>query len=246
MATAAHVHPGPGPGSQPDRSPGAYCRPIGSIGTLNEGSLHAALKELYAEPGDEFEFALDGFVIDIRRRDRLIEIQTGSFGAMGRKLDRLLSGHRVLVVHPLAVETYLHKGEAKPRRSPKRRTLYSMFDELVSMPTLLDHPHFELEIVLTVEDRIQVEDADLRRRRGGWRTVDRRLREVRSRHRFRTVDDLVPLVPPELPAVFNTADLAAATGISRPSAQKMAFCLRATGLFDPVRRTRQGVEYRRR
>ena len=60
------------------------------IGTLNEGSLHAALKERYAEPGDEFEVPLDGFVIDIRRPGQLIEIQTSSFKAMGRKLDRLL------------------------------------------------------------------------------------------------------------------------------------------------------------
>ena len=64
---------------------------IADIGTLNESSLHAQLKQLLSEQGDEFEVDLDGFVIDIRRGDLLIEVQTGSFGAMGRKLDRLLT-----------------------------------------------------------------------------------------------------------------------------------------------------------
>ncbi|MDH3682126.1 MAG: hypothetical protein OEV40_19505, partial [Acidimicrobiia bacterium] len=61
---------------------------------MNEGSLHAELKDVFARPGDELEVELDGFVIDIRRGDTLIEIQTSSFAAMGRKLDHLLAGHR--------------------------------------------------------------------------------------------------------------------------------------------------------
>ena len=88
------------------------------IGTLNEGSLHAALKELYAEPGDRFELPLDRFVIDIARAELdselLIEIQTGSFGAMGRKLDFLLPDYRMLLVHPIANASYLVRGDAKP------------------------------------------------------------------------------------------------------------------------------------
>jgi len=75
-----------------------YAEPISGIGTLNESSLHAQLKELLMADGDEFEVDLDGFVIDIRRTDLLIEIQTSGFGSMGRKLDRLLSDHRMLLV----------------------------------------------------------------------------------------------------------------------------------------------------
>lgn len=223
----------------------AYHPPIGQIGTLNEGSLHAALKELYARPGDELEVPLEGFVIDIRRGDLLIEVQTSSFAAMGKKLDHLLATYRVIIVHPIAVETYLHKTGAKPRRSPKRSDVYGLFDELVSMPTLLDHPNLELEIVLVVVDKFQEADPTMRRRRGGWRTVDRQLREITARHRFVDVDDLLELVPVGLPDVFTTADLATGAGISRQAAQKMAYCLRSIGLFEPLERTRSGVRYRR-
>ena len=102
------------------KSPKTYSCPI-AIGTLNEGSLHAALKQLFAVEGDELEVDVGPFVADIRRGDLLIEIQTRSFGAIGPKLDRLLGHYRVQLVHPIAVETVLHKPGAKPRRSPRQR-----------------------------------------------------------------------------------------------------------------------------
>jgi hypothetical protein len=119
-----------------------------------------------------------------------------------------------------------------------------VFDELVSMPTLLDHPNLSLEVLLVAVDKHQEPDAALRRRRGGWRTVDQRLREVRSRHRFDAVEDLAALVPAGLPPRFTTAELACAAGTSRDRAQRMAYCLKANGLFEPVGRTREGILYR--
>lgn len=213
---------------------------------MNEGSLHAELKELYAEPGDEFEVELGGFVIDIRRGSTLIEIQTGSFAAMGKKLDHLLAEHRLLIVYPIAVATYLHRPStgAKPRRSPKKHDAYSVFDELVSMPTVLDHPNLSVEVVLAEVDKIQHADPAMRRNRGGWRTVDRRLRSIRNRLRFDGVADLAALVPGGLPERFTTAHLAEAADIPRDRAQRMAYCLRANGVFEPLERSRAGVIYR--
>lgn len=189
---------------------------------------------------------LGGFVIDIRRGSRLIEIQTVSFASMGKKLDHLLAEHQVLIVHPIAAVTYLSRPTTgrKPRRSPKKRDLYGLFDELVSMPTVLDHPNLSVEVVLAEVDKVQEQDPSMRRNRGGWRTVDRRLRSIRERHRFDEVGDLGSLIPPGLPATFTTAELASAAGTTRASAQRMAYCLRANGLFEPLERSRRGVIYR--
>lgn len=189
---------------------------------------------------------LDGFVIDILRDDTtLIEIQTGSFAAMGRKLDTLLPYHAMHIVHPIAVEIMLHKPGARPRRSPRKNNIYSLFDELVSMPTLLDHPNLTIEVALVSVDTHQVADPTLSRGRGGWRTVDRRLRDVVSRHPFSSIDDLTALVPTDLPEVFTTSDLARMASIPKARAQKMAYCLRANGLLVPLGRDRRGVHYRR-
>jgi len=218
------------------------------IGTLNEGSLHAALKDVYAEPGDRFELPLDRFIIDIARAEAdgqlLIEIQTGSFGAMGRKLDHLLPDHRILLVHPIAVASYLVRGENKPRRSPKKGSLYDLFGQLVSIPTLLDHPNLTLDIVLVNVDKVQEHDPKARRGRGGFRTVDRRLREVVESHRFESPTDLLRLVPEGLPDIFTTADLARLGPFSRPHAQQMAYCFKAIGFFEELDRTRAGINYR--
>ncbi|MEM7322743.1 MAG: hypothetical protein AAF531_06635 [Actinomycetota bacterium] len=190
------------------------------------------------------EVELDGFVIDIRRGDLLIEVQTGSFGAMGRKLDRLLTDYRIRLVHPIPTATYLQRPKAKPRRSPRKGSIHTVLDELVSIPTLLDHPNLTLEVWLVTVDKFQEHDPTARRGRGGWRTVDRRLREVESRHLFTTTDDLVALMPADLPDRFTTADIADAGSIGRDAAQKLAYCLRALERIEVTDRSRAGYVYR--
>lgn len=199
---------------------------------------------MLAQPGDELEFELDGFVIDIRRGDLLIEVQTGSFGAMGRKLDRLLGHYQIQLVHPVPIATYLHKPKAKPRRSPIKGTIYSVLDELVSIPTLLDHPNLTLDVVLVTVDKFQIHDPKARRGRGGWRTTDKKLRSVESTHRFASTDDLVALMPSGLPDRFTTADMAAGRELGRDAAQKLAYCLRALDRIEVIDRTKAGYVYR--
>lgn len=215
------------------------------IGTLNEGSLHAALKRLYAKPGDVFEVPRDRFIIDIVRdedlpTEQLIEIQTGSFGALGNKLDRLLSNHNILLVYPIAVSTILERADRSGRRSPKRGSIYQLFDQLVSLPTMLDHPNLELDVVLHTEIKKQVHDPSLRRRRGGYRTVDRHLVDVVETRRFRTIDDVAALAPSDLPQEFTTADIAGRSDMSRDAAQKLCYCLRSAGVYQVVKRTKAG------
>ena len=214
------------------------------IGTLNEGGLHAAIKDELAEPGDRFEVELDGFVIDLVRNDLLVEVQTGSFGAMGRKLDRLLGGPRLHLVHPIAVETWLVRAGKPTRKSPKRGSIYDLFPELASVPTLLDHPNLSLEVLLVQQDAHRVADPTARRGLGGWRTVDRRLRAIVDRQRFDSPADLLGLVPASLPPVFTTADLATAAAIPRRLAQAMAYCLRHNELLVELERRADGIRYR--
>lgn len=175
----------------------------------------------------------------------IIEIQTGSFGAMGDKLDRLLCEYRVQIVHPVALRTTLDRPPAKPRRSPKRESIYTVFDELISIPTLLDHPNLVLDVVLIEVTRHQVRDRAARRRRSGWRTVSHVLDRVLETVRLSDLAALGELLPTELAAEFTTADLAILCGIRRDQAQRMAYCLRSAGLLVPVDRRSEGIVYTR-
>ena len=215
-----------------------------NIGTQSEGSLHAALKLHMSQPGDRFEVPLGGFVVDIVRGDTLIEIQTGGFAAMGRKLDHLLADHHVHIVHPIAVDSWIERREHPTRKSPKHGCLHDVFGELVSVPTMLDHPNCTIEVLLVQVDVIKVEDPSMRRRRGGWRTVDRRLRGIVGRHGLRTPEDLVALLPDGLPGEWTTKDIADLGRLPRRTAQQMAYVLKANELVEELGRGRAGVRYR--
>jgi hypothetical protein len=217
-----------------------------SIATLNEGPLHAGLKAWYTREGDRTEVPVDGRQIDIVRGKLLIEIQTRSLASLRQKLERLLEDHHLVrLVLPVARERWILRVDRDDdrllsrRRSPKRGRLEHAFEELVSLPRLLAHPRFSLEILLTREEEVRRHEPGRAWRRRGWVVVERRLVEVLERHLFHDARDLERLLPPDLPAPFTTADLAERLEVSRDVAQKMAYCLSRAGVLrDEGRRGR--------
>jgi hypothetical protein len=222
-----------------------------SIGTLNENPLHAALKAWYARPGDAMEVALEGYVIDIVQGDQLVEIQTGAFSPIGRKLARLVIDHRVRLVHPIAAQKWIVKvGEdgdvVSRRRSPKRGMICDVFKPLVSIPDLLDHPHFELEVLLIEMEERQQYDGKRGWRRGGWVVTERKLLGVMDRQIFTSAAAVADLLPATLVTPFTTADLAADLKIPRRLAQQMAYCLRQMKQVDVVGKAGKTMLYQKR
>jgi hypothetical protein len=218
------------------------------IGTLNEKSLHAALKEYYALPRDEFEVPLEGFHIDLVRNGLLVEFQTGNFGAMKRKLASLVGDYRVRLVHPIAAEKWIVKvdGEGKTlsrRKSPKRGCVDEVFAELVYLPALLAERNFSLEVLMIREEEVRRHDKR-KWRRAGWATAERRLLDVVDRWVFDQPADLADLLPDDLPAEFTTADIAAGLGKPLSLAQKTAYCLRHCGALIPAGKQGRHTLYR--
>ncbi len=210
-----------------------------NIGTLNENPLHAALKRWYAAPGDRLEVPLHGYVIDLIHDDLLVEIQTGAFSPIARKLSTLLESHALRLVHPLAQTKWIVKlGDdgttVSRRKSPKRGRLHDIFAPLTAIPHLLDHPRFELEVLLIEMEEIQRFDGKRGRRRKGWVVDERRLLAVHERHRLDTPLATAQLLPDDLPVPFSTADLSQQLHMPRRLAQQMAYCLRKMGRIQIV------------
>ena len=209
---------------------------MSGIGTLNEKPLHASLKEWYAEPGDQFEVAVDGFQIDIVRDDLLLEIQTRGFASIKRKMATLVRSHPVRLIYPVAEEKWIVKmpvdehDEVTRRKSPKRGRMEDMFREMVSFPKLLTNSNFSLEVLLTREEEQRRYEENRHWRRRGWATEERRLLEVVGRRVFENPADWGALIPEELEQ-FTTRDLAEAKGMRVSLAQKMAYCLRNVGVI---------------
>jgi hypothetical protein len=223
---------------------------MSGIGLINEKPLHASLKQWYARPGDRFEVPVDGFVIDIVRDGLLIEIQTRNFYAISAKLSRLTRSYEVRLVYPVVQEKWIvrlaqnNRGTVIRRKSPKRGRLEDLFAELVSIPQLLSHPNFSLEILMIREEEIRRYDGRRRRwRRRGWVIEGRRLVEVVDRRLFGNSADWLAFVPYGLQS-FTTKDLATVMDTRRDLAQKMAYCLRQANMIELIGKQGRANLYR--
>ncbi len=219
------------------------------IGTLNEGPLHASLKEWYAEDGDRTEVEVDGYLVDIVRGDLLIEIQTGNFSSIRSKLASLVSQHPVRLVYPIAQDKWIVRlgkdgGDILGRRkSPKHGTVTDLFDEMVRIPTLLGAPGFSVEVLLTQEEEFRQHRPGRAWRRKGWVTVERRLVDVLDGRVFERPADLADLLPEPLEEPFTTADISDAMGIRRRQAQRAAYCLRKSEAIRMVGKEGNAILY---
>ncbi len=212
----------------------------GGIGVRNEKSLHAALKQWYVRPSDQLEVKVDGFVVDIVSADRLIESQTRNLAAIRRKLCTLLERHPVRLVYPIAREKWIVRttGSGKKivgrRKSPKVGHLSDLFEELVSIPELINHENFALEIALIQEEEIRRADG-----RGSWRhrgqsIHDRRLLQVIETVTFERKEDFLRFLPEGLDQPFSNQSLGRRTGSSIYAVRQMTYCLKRMGAIEQV------------
>lgn len=212
------------------------------IGTLQERSLHAGLKEWYKEPGDCVETEVDGYVIDIVRENLLIEIQTTSFSIIKAKLRDLLTRHDVRLVYPVISEKYIVKetpdgsGVIERRLSPKKESFHDIFYEMVYLPRLIEDPRFSIDVLQVRAEETRRRDGHGSWRRRGWSIIDTELVEVVDRQLFASPSDLLRLIPQDLTDPFTNAELA--ERIKRPSAlaRKMTYTLRKIGIVKLVGR----------
>ena len=219
------------------------------IGLLNEKPLHASLKQWYAQPGDRLEVPVDGFVIDIVRDDLLIEIQTRNFASINSKLFKLTRSYEVRLVYPVIQEKWIirtapgKRGITVRRKSPKRGRLEDLFWELVSIPQLLSHPNFSLEVLMITAEEVRRYDGKRRWRSKGWVIEGRRLLDVLDRRVFGASADWLAFVPNGLQS-FTTKDLATVANTRRDLAQKMAYCLRQARMIDLIGKQGRANLYR--
>ncbi len=224
---------------------------MNAIGTLNEKPLHAALKARYEQVGDLTEVPKQGYVIDLVRGTELIEVQTRNFSAIKSKLRCLLADNPVRLIYPIAQQKWIVKepkdGHSLPqrRKSPKQGKLVHVFDEWVSFPELICHPNFTLLVVLIEEEEVRRYDGNKSWRRKGWVSHERRLLKVVSEALFEVPEDVASLIPNDLPDGFTTGHLAKALGVSRRTAQKMAYCLRRMEQLVPTGKSGNAIVYQR-
>jgi hypothetical protein len=134
-------------------------------------------------------------------------------------------------VHPVAVEKWITKVEAdgatevSRRKSPKRGSLYDLFDELVSFPQFFLNPRFSVEVVLVKEEELRCEDGKGSWRRKGTSIRDHLLLDVAGIHVFRSARDFLELLPANWSGPSTNRELAKALKQPYFRIARMTYCL---------------------
>ena len=210
------------------------------INTYNEKSLHGEIKEFLLQLNDLLEEPYKGFIIDIKRDDLLIEIQTKSLNALRKKLTKLLDINKIRIVHPIILNkeiillssenTILHK-----RLSPKHGNLTDIFEELIYIHDLFRHMNLEIQLLLVTVQEFRKDDGQGSWRRRGISIIDSKLKEIHENHLIKDAIQLLKFLPNELfNSKFTTRDLSSTMAISMNRAQKICYCLKKLDLIKPV------------
>jgi hypothetical protein len=204
-----------------------------TIGTNNESSLHRTLKFEYAGPDGKTEETAGEFVADGKRADgEYIEVQTGSFGPLKKKVKELALKNKVRIIHPIAqkktIEVYKpgKKGVLLYRRkSPLKGTLWNLFDALMYAPELplLRGVSVEAVMVDVIEKRVKDGKGSWRRR--GISIKDRALTSWHESVHFKKPADYLRFVPFKKKEEFTTSSLSQRAGINIETAQKALYAL---------------------
>ncbi|MDR0946425.1 MAG: hypothetical protein LBM87_01575 [Ruminococcus sp.] len=125
-----------------------------SVGTLNEHSVHSFLKRYYETESDAHEIKIGRFVADIVGESGIIEIQTGSFDRLQKKLKAFTEYARVTVVYPIYTKRkVIFPSNGRNYTSPKHDTIYKIFGEIYKIKDFIKNPNVSFIIAeLTVNE----------------------------------------------------------------------------------------------
>jgi predicted transcriptional regulator len=205
---------------------------------------------MLAKPGDTLEAKVGGKVVDIlTSTGDIVEIQTGNFGKIRDKVRLLSQDRRIRIVHPviglrIIVQLDAASGaELSRRKSPKRESYYSIFEELIHFPDLFDSGNLQLEVMLVEVEELRTKDGQ-----GSWRRrfqsiLDKRLSTHTGTMVFERKQDLLRLLPQKIHNGFTSSELALETGIPMSLAQKMAYVLKKNGLIKEEGRRKRAYVY---
>jgi len=222
-----------------------------SIGTKNESSLHRTLKYQYAGTGGKTEAAVGDFVADgINALGEYIEVQTGSFAPLIKKVKEFTSLGKVRIIHPIAVTKKIEVCDKKGRflyrrKSPKKGSHWDIFDALLHAPELPLNKRVTIELVMldVIEKRIKDGKGSWRRR--GISVKDREMSAFREKIIFKKPKDYLRFIPFKKNEEFTVSSLAKKAEITADTARKALYVLTKMKLVKRIGKIRRAWVYTR-
>lgn len=182
------------------------------IGTLQEKTVHAVLKDYYAPDKDTQEKRVSGYVADIYTGREIIEIQTSNFHALRDKLDVFLPDYPVTLVYPIPKIKYLiwmdeeNKTCSKPRKSNAKGSVYRAFYELYKIKPYLSDENLHLCFPLLELEEYRLLNGWSHDRKRGSRRYDRVPLRLLGEVRIDGISDYGLLIPEGLKEPFTVQE----------------------------------------
>lgn len=180
------------------------------IGTLSEKTLHAILKNYFEADENRQEVPVDRYIADIFTGTEIIEIQTAQFHRMREKLDVFLPLYPVTIVYPIAREKWLYwvdpdTGEVtRGRKSPKKGTEYTGFQELYKIRQYLKHPNLKLDFLLIDMEEYKLLNGWGEHRKNNASKYDRIPLRIDRKILIERREDYLQFIPYELEEPFTS------------------------------------------
>jgi len=219
---------------------------LSSIGTRNESSLHRTLKFQYAGPEGKTEAAVGEYVADgVRPNGEYIEVQTGSFGPLKKKVKTFAALGKVRIIHPVAItkiiEVYAPVKSAKKaekllykRKSPLKGCSWNIFDALLYAPELPLIKGVTIELVLIDITEKRIKDGKGSWRRKGISIKDKELSAWHESIVFSKPKDYLKFIPFKKGEEFTVALLSKKAGIKTDLARKALYVLTKMKLINRI------------
>lgn len=210
------------------------------IGTLKEKTVHAVVKN-YIEPDSSYqEIKIQGFYADIFNKNGIIEVQTGNFNTLRKKLDALLDLYSFTIVYPIAHTKMLYwinneTGEInKPRKSNKKGKPHEIFRELYKIKNYLNHPNIKLHIIMMDMDEYRLLDGWGKNKKNNATKCDRIPTKLINEITINSLDDYKVFLPPNLPDTFTVKDYRLTSRIMQRQASVGVHILNYLGLIKKI------------
>ena len=222
------------------------------IGTYKEKTMHRVMK-VFFEPDDDYrEIPIGAYVADIKRANRIIEIQTSGFAAIRDRLDFFLQSNEVVIVYPIIGKKHLiwidpESGVTEePILSPKKGRAVHILPELGRLGDLFHNELLSVKCVIVEATEYRLRDGWGNGGKRGSHRYDRVPIELVDIIEISNTDDiraLLPFLPGER---FTSKDFARACGFSHKSTRDIGMALRfleTSGIIERTDKNKRTIIY---
>lgn len=209
---------------------------LSNIGSLGEGTLHLVLKNYISANRENQEVKFGKKIIDVFLDDRAYEIQTSSFSSLKSKLSEFLPKIPVTIVYPVIREKRIawtdpETGEVSSyRKSPKKETLLSVFNQLVYIKDFLKEPNLSFCVFELSVDETKLLCGYSKDKKKGSVRLNRIPTKLHATTQFATFKDFAEILPKDT-AEFSVKMLSKHLGINVVLARKIIYCMNHAGII---------------